>query len=197
MADREHLIVTKLTVEDIEAENFRLKNSSWEDLRVPATGISVGGFISAPTKQTNTGFLLFNDAALNAVGILIQMPHAWKVGSAIRPHVHWAKTTDAPGDVTWTMNYSWWGLGEVQPAGSAAADAVPINDPLSTQKQVISNFPEIDGTGKDISYLIFVNLLRNGVDASDTYAGPAVLYEFDIHYQIDSFGSNEEFTKGS
>ncbi len=169
----------------------------WEDLRFPATGIAIGGFASAPDIQTDTGLLLFDADAVETVGILAQLPHSWDEGSAIRPHVHWAKTTDAAGDVVWSYRYKWFGFDEVQPAWSGVIEATDINTVDDTQKQIISNFGEITppaGTAQNVSSLIMMQLGRLATDGDDDYGADCVLYEFDLHYQRDALGTTAEFS---
>jgi hypothetical protein len=76
-----------------------------------------------------------------------------------------------------------------------------VASPLSADTNVafthlITPFDEIDMAGKRISCMAICKLSRIGDDATnDTYAGLAQLLEFDIHYQLDSFGSNAEYIK--
>jgi len=49
--------------------------------------------------------------------------------------------------------------------------------------------------GKTLSSMILWRISRIGGSGSDTYPSDARLLEFDIHYQIDSLGSNEEYIK--
>lgn len=167
----------------------------WDDLRFPVTGVSIGGFASPPDVQTDTGLLLFDAAAIETIGVLAQLPHAWKEGSDIKPHVHWAKTSDAAGDVVWSLRYKWFNIGEVQPAWSSVLTATDVAAADATQKQMISTFPLISGAGKTISSLFLCQIGRLATDGGDDYAADALLYEFDIHYQSDSGGSIAEFTK--
>ena len=43
--------------------------------------------------------------------------------------------------------------------------------------------------------MLLIKLSRIGGDASDTYGADARLLEFDIHYQINTLGSELEFVK--
>lgn len=170
----------------------------WDDLRFPATGISVGGFASPPDVETDTGLLLFDGTTtVESVGIIAQMPHSWREGSEVKPHVHWNKTTDAAGGVLWTLRYKILEIGEVETAWSdtISATLVPALDPGSTQAHAISEFPAIDMSGYHLSDMILVQLGRLYSDPSDTYEADVRLLEFDIHYQIDSHGSREEYVK--
>jgi len=60
----------------------------------------------------------------------------------------------------------------------------------------IDEFAEIPGTGKTISSILNCKLYRKATDAgADLYGQPASVLGFDIHYQIDGFGSDKELTK--
>lgn len=171
----------------------------WDDLRFPATGISLGGFTAPPDVQADTGLLLFNGIdTVETVGVLAQMPHTWQVGSPVRPHVHWAKTTDAAGDVAWTLRYKWFSRGELQGNWSnviTATVATPEGGPGSTQVEVISTFGDLTPPGScGVSSLILIQLGRLYSAEGDTYEADALLYEFDIHYISDSDGTTGEFS---
>lgn len=176
---------------------IRLNKPIWEDLRFPAQGIQIGNLSTPPTQNATTGLLEFAHTSTQTIGVLAQFPHSWKEGSVISPHVHWRKTTNAAGGVQWTLRYKWIENGEVEPAWSSIINSTLISalDPGSTQASAISTFGEISGAGKSISSMLLIQLGRDHDAAGDTYGAAATLYEFDIHYQIDTLGSDEEFTK--
>jgi hypothetical protein len=171
----------------------------WDDLRFPAQSIVAGS--APPSAENDTGFWLFSGSATNRVAGIAQMPHTWKEGTTIVPHVHWQKTTSASGNVLWQLDYEVVANGAVaamdygtQLQQTATVTGTPDND--TANECLISSFGEIDMTGEEISVLIFWKLSRIGGDASDTYdAANARLLEFDIHYQKDAAGSVTQFTK--
>lgn len=170
--------------------------TGWDDLRAPASGINPPGLASDPTMAED-GTLRFSSSAENLIAVLFQMPHAWKEGTGIRPHVHWHKTSDVAGDVAWEMRYRIIGVGSVPPEWSAWIPAVSRNaEPGSTQKHTIDGFGEIDLAGETLSCMVSFQVRRNPAAAKDDYAAPAAMLEFDAHYQKDGFGSFEEYVKG-
>lgn len=178
-----------------EVASIALYDEAWDDLRFPVQGITLAGLSTPPDTQADTGLLLFDNVAIESVSVLAQLPHSWKQESAIVPHIHWAKTSDAAGDVVWTMRYKWFNVGEVQGAWSdviVGTDALTID---ATQKQNITTFGKIDGTDKRISSLVLMQIGRLPTAPEDDYAADALLYEIDIHYQVNGFGSQEEFIK--
>ena len=200
MADREHLIVTKLTVERIEAEDFELTNSSWDDLRFPAQGIRPPGQITDPDIETDTGFFLFDAGGTEIIAGIAQMPHAWKEGTAVDPHVHWQKTTSAAGNVLWQIDYEVINVNDVAVMDygsqnqSATVNTITPDD-NTAHRALITDIGDIDMTGKTFSSLILWKISRIGGDVLDTYGADARLLEFDFHYQIDSLGSDQEYSQ--
>ena len=173
--------------------NFRLTNTVWDDLRFPAVGIDPPGAVSDPSRDTTDGRLVFSASAVNTIAIQAQLPHAWKEGSAIRPHLHWSAEDANAGNVVWEMKYKIASVGEAFPAlwttltVTDAADGADIHQ--------IVGFAEIAMTGKTLSAMMLILISRLGNAVADTYAGTAKLNEFDIHYEIDSLGSDDEFIK--
>jgi len=173
----------------------------WDDLKTPASAINPPGQPSDPGLDTTTlpGTLLFDAAGIEVVALVVQLPHAYKEGSSLEPHVHWMKTTSAAGNVKWQMRYKMMKIGEVADAGFTtltASDAVSGTVDSNTAGQhLITSFGSISGTGLQISDMLCIELSRLGNDGADTYGADARLLEFDIHYQQDEPGSRKEFFK--
>jgi hypothetical protein len=92
------------------------------------------------------------------------------------------------------MKYKWANIGGVMPAfSSLVSGTVQESDSNTIDKHAKLDFPDIDGTGKTVSSMLCVYLIRTA--AGDTYADNANFYELDIHYKIDSFGSRQEYIK--
>ena len=174
-------------------KDIGIYGTSWEDLRFPATALNPPGQASDPDLETTTGFYLFAAAGTELLYIAAQMPHAWKEGTTIQPHVHWSKTTSAAGDVVWQLEY------EIVPiagtfAGSytAISSSTPISptpDNDTAGEHLITKLGDVSMTNQTLSCMIAMKLSRLGGDAADTYGADARLFEFDIHYQVDTFGS--------
>ena len=171
-------------------------NQYWDDLRFPASGLNPPGPVNAPSVNSTLGTLTFEDGATRVVAGLAQMPHAWLEGSAVEPHVHWIQP--ASGDVVWQLEY------RVMPAIGAAFPSAWTTVTSTNSRSTypgsgnwvqITRFPSIDMTGLEISAMILFRLSRLGGDALDTLAADVDLLEFDIHYQIDTPGSGQEFIK--
>lgn len=164
--------------------------TQWDDLKFPFTRTRVGALNKPDFDYTNLGLLFPQNDATEIVYIIGQMPHEYKEGSNIRPHIHWQQS--AATAVTWVMEYKWFNNNSAIPA---AFTTISTNTGAFTYTSgnlaQISSFPEIDGTGKFLSSLLLIKIYRN----DNTTTGDVPAFEFDIHYEIDSNGSNGEFTK--
>ena len=122
------------------------------------------------------------------------MPHFWKLGSDIEAHVHYLQS-DATQTDNWYLYY------RIQPVGSAItgtwSDAGIGSNVITYSSGVIHqmwDFPSIDMSSvSGVSCIVDWRIARDG--DSDTYNGNMYLMEFDIHYEVDSLGSDTEYTK--
>jgi hypothetical protein len=180
----------KATVDQLATAVF---GEDWTDLRFPAQGVNPAGTASPPTVVTSltdlTGMLSFSGSAENIIAGVAQMPHEWKRGSAIKPHIHWTKPTGSADAVTWNFYYRIAGNpGDTAGAWSAAQAAVTtIGDQETSLEHLLTTFPDIDLTGYLESVCILWRLHRLG--NTDAEANAVVLYELDFHYQSDKAGT--------
>ena len=105
---------------------------AWDGLQCPADAFDPLGAASPPTIDNTTvpGTWLFSGTLENNLAIVRQMPHRWKQGGAIKPHVHWEKTTTGSGEVMWQWCYSIANVGAVFQAYSAWLDGTKCSAAL-------------------------------------------------------------------
>ncbi len=176
---------------------------SWEDLRVEPVARNTGA--KAPVFGAfRSGLLVyqFDDAAVASekeVFFQVQMPHAWKEGSAVYPHVHWAPLVagSAGNLVRWGLEFSVAEIGGTfGPSSTIYTSSTLVGGPVTTQySHCLSPFPVIVMTGKTLSTVLLCRLFRNSSNAADTLAQTAGLLYIDFHYQIDAIGSRTEMAK--
>lgn len=172
----------------------------WDDFRSPSTGINPPGAASDPDLDTDDGCFLFSATATEIIAVIAQMPHSWKEGTTIYPHVHWSKTTSASGNVLWRCEYQKANLGSAF-SGSWTA----LDDALSTtpetpdgntaNEHLKSFFGPLSMAGNNISTIVKFKISRIGGNVSDTYGADAKMLEFDFHYQLDTPGSQSQSEK--
>lgn len=177
----------------ISGGSVRLRRPVWDDMKYPASGLNPPGAASDPTRDTTDGMLLFDAAATNVIAGGALMPHAREVGTVIEPHIHWTATTTGAGNVVWRFEYAVASIGNAFPAYTTV-NVTAAASGVANQHQVTS-FGEITMADDALGTMLKWKLSRIGGDAADTYAADAKLLEFDIHIQLDSFGSEEKYSK--
>lgn len=174
--------------------------AQWEDLRVAINGRTTLFATANPDLIDWVGNIkvyAFSPSSDEEVFFSVQVPHSYKLNSELRPHIHWSPTTTGTGNVRWCVEYIVAGVGEAFP-GTVTTNCVNAAADGVDKKHQIAEFDAISGTGStwgDVSTMIHYRLYRDANDAADTYAGDAIGHEFDIHYQIDSAGSRQEYVK--
>lgn len=167
----------------------------WIDMRTPGQALVPGGAAN-PSFYSWVGTLRawqFTDVKTEELFFMVHLPHAWKEGSKIFPHIHWFPTSSAAGatKVRWGLEYVWLNKADIAGATTTiyTTDIQPSENPVG-YKHYRSDFSEIDGVGKTHSSQIVCRLFRTPTHADDTMIGNAGLLEFDFHIECDGIGSN-------
>jgi hypothetical protein len=108
------------------------------------------------------------------------------------PYVHWHQAANQVP--VFKIDYKWIEIGESVPAGwqtYAMDQAVKPYPGTGTIHQLNSGAAGIDGAGFGLSSIMQIKLYRD----DNVYVGNALATSFDIHIEIDSFGSNTEYSK--
>lgn len=182
----------------------------WDDLRVPITATKLGGtkdpdfslFKNNGAASQGVFIYWFDDTTEEEVYFAAQIPHGYKYGTDLHPHVHWAPDSNGGAGevVNWGLEYS---IAEI---GSGFGNTTiiyanahtPADASLVASQHYVSEFSSISGTAIDsVSAMIAFRLFRDatGGGGTDDYSHDAGVLEFDLHYQIDAPGSNNEYTK--
>lgn len=169
----------------------------WEDQNF--AGVALGTGASPPSLIQLNGHSIYV-AAFDGVATVEQLfggtelPHAWKVGTDIYPHLHWSATTADAGNVKWQLSYQWLNNGDT--AGTDTTVSVTQAAPAVAWKVQRADFPAISGTGKNKGSQLMLRLFRDPTDGADTYAhNAAITATFGFHYERDMTGSRTKDSK--
>ena len=165
--------------------------SAWNDLSVPLTQGKQGNTAKPDYDYTNLAFLFPQNDPDEILYLTFQIPHFWRYDSIIYPHVHWHQSADQ--NVTWKIDYRWTNLSDAVSGTwtTYVMDQPAVEYTAGTIHQLSAGTEGIDGTGKALSSELQVKLYRD----DNVYTGDAPATMFDIHIEIDSFGSELQFTK--
>lgn len=182
----------------------------WDDMKVPITSTNKDGSkppayywfqdISGGGWGSQGVFAAWFDKNLEEeVYFMVQMPHGWKEGTDIYPHVHWSTKYDMGSTkVQWGLEYTWANVGDDVGVTTMITGNTPIAAclPATAFKHLLTPLPTMSGAGKTLSSMIICRLYRDAdAGSADDFGQDAGLFEIDFHYQIDSDGSRDQFTK--
>lgn len=177
----------------------------YDDLKVPVSSTTKGG-----TKDPTWGVLRnvsgsqgvfiqwFDKDTEEELYFTAQMPHGWKEGTEIYPHVHWtAATIVGTNKVVWGLEYTWTNIGDTfgNTTIITGSDPIAVNAAVDAFEHVVTSLGTIIGTNKTLSSMLVCRIFRKSTDAADNFAADAGLLEIDFHYEVDSDGSRTEYVK--
>lgn len=167
----------------------QLGNGRWDDLRVIAAARSGGGTVPSMAVYRNGIYQwAFSDTVQNELHGSAQLPHTYREGSDIYPHVHWSHNIASPGagGGVWKFEYAWANPGsEAFPASTTISVTVTPNAAAQYDHK-LADLGAITGTGKKVSSVLLFRIYRDVADGADTFANPLFLHELDIHFQAQT-----------
>jgi hypothetical protein len=193
--------VYKPYLKTTENDAIELLDTVWNDLRFPGSAQRVGASTRLPTwsKFLDNGSgsqgvwaYYFDPSVENEMFFTAQLSHQWKQETSLHAHVHWSPTTTNTGTVIWGLEYS---MQEINGTyGNTNIIYATDNADGTAKTHLLVDWADITMTGvTSVSAMLLGRVFRDA--GSDTYADDAALLEFDIHYEIDSLGSRDEYTK--
>jgi hypothetical protein len=163
----------------------------WDDLTFPFTQTKQGANLLPDFDYTNLGLLFDRNKPTEIVYMIAQFPHKRKLGAEVRPHIHWQQS-EATVPV-FKMSYKW-----VLNGGLVPADWTTVAITSNAFTYTSGNLAQISKwaaltppEGDAVSTMLLIKLFRD----DNTLPASALAFEFDIHYQIDSDGSRQEYVK--
>ena len=135
----------------------------------------------------------------DVMSFTVQLPHTYKEGTNIFPHIHWVPTTSGTGNVEWQFEYSWANFNSTFPALTTLTSVGSAGGTALAHK--ITAFSDggpgegIDGTGKTISSILLCRIRRDAGQGNDTYSADVGALYFDIHIEVNTMGSRSEYSK--
>ncbi len=170
----------------------------FDDLQVPISTIRLGGASPADEVAYKDGIVLsFDNAVDEFIYFTAQLPHSYKEGTDIVPHIHWTPKVSGSGggveNVKWDLTYSWSNREGTIPASSSASITIDVQSD-SVDDHLKDNIATLSGSGKEISSLLICSLKRD-TSVANNYADEAYLVGLDFHHEKDMVGSRQILTK--
>lgn len=165
--------------------------TTWDDLMLSLTSGKQGATAKPDFDYDNVAYAFPQNDADEKLYLITQMPHQWKEGSTVYPHLHWVQQGGSA--IGWKLDYLIYNNGA---AYTNTWATVPLGASIAAYTsgsfaQIYGSACGISMTGKTISAMVVMKLYRN----DNTYNGDALARQLDIHYMVDALGSNTEWTK--
>lgn len=184
---------TDLTITTGTEKTLVLATPVWDDIVVP-----IGNLRGGATPPSFLAFLngvyavCFQDANSDIVYGSFEIPHDYKEGTALDPHLHWSPSTTNTGNCVFTFEYTIANMNDTFGATNTSISFTQAGSGTAFKHQYVDGSSTISGNGLKIGAIVLFALSR---PAGDGFTGDAYLHSFGIHYQIDTLGSRQEGVK--
>jgi len=167
----------------------------FDDMSAPLTPDKQGSNSKPDYDFTNLGLLFPQDDATEQVHLIIQFSHSKKLNTSISPHIHFIQ--DEASLPTFVYNYRWYSNGGHVPSnwgtGTTADGSKGVFAYTSGSMLQIGSFPDVtppmenEGVSSNFEMILWRN--------DDDVTGDVLAKYIDIHYEVDTAGSNSEYVK--
>lgn len=156
----------------------------------------VGGTNAASVAEVNStgvySYLLPNNQT-RQIGFSVQLPHAWKAGSSVVPHIHYAPSNANTSNATLTLDYwvrSFGSAISVANTQTITASITPSGAPFAHQ---IGSFGAVPMTGNTVSCIFGGKITRDG--GADAFTGDMYILSVDLHILREKMGAWVAYTE--
>lgn len=163
----------------------------FNDIVFELTQTRQGANLKPDFDTTNIGLLFPQNNTAEIVYITVQLPHSWEEGTTIYPHIHVRQSANQ--QAVFKLDYIWYNAGDTIPTvwQTLTLNEYALPYTSGSISQIIKSTNGISGSGKLISSLLKIKLYRD----DNVYTGDMLADQFDIHIEIDSYGSATQFSK--
>jgi len=174
---------------NINSAKLIYEDTFWDDLTFPASQIKLGATSKPDYDFTELSLLFPYSDSTELIVANVQIPHKWKSGTSIYPHVHWVQP-GANDTAEFILKYRWTDMGETVGSYTRIETTVCTYYAYSSgDLHQLAIFPAISGSGHTGSSILDIILFRKEDVGLN---GDIEVKNFDIHFEIDKPGSSSE-----
>jgi len=184
-------------------KTLELQESVWDD--VYPSAVSLGTGATAPTVSAIGGSGNLDAPEFAGIGATVeemtmhfQLPHSYKEGTTIYPHLHLHFPTDivGGGNVKLYYEYDWINVDAASGVTTGTGSVtITVAGTAAENANKIVSLGSITGTGKTISSIVTIRIYRLASDASDTWVQSVWWRSADIHIEKNTIGSRQVTAK--
>jgi hypothetical protein len=149
---------------------------------------------SPSVAQYKSGIYLYEFTSANTLEVFsnFHIPHTWKAGTMLYPHIHFTTVSNETGVVRWGFEYTsarrhdssgFTTFGNTQ---TLTVDfTIPSN---SADKHFVCEVPElggIDGTNLEVDGMVLMRIYREAAHVNDTFPDSVFGITADLHIEVD------------
>ncbi|WP_291102742.1 MULTISPECIES: hypothetical protein [unclassified Flavobacterium] len=155
-----------------------------DDLRVSLDKGAASAVLGYLSGTTGPQIWFFRNNQSDGMSFTLQLPHNWKDGTTIYPHIHWVPKSTGSGDVQWNLDYTWANLNTGTFSAVTTITGIATG-PFTVNQHLLTTIGTgIDGTGMTYSSVLICRIWRDSSLAGDTYADDAGGLSMDFHTSI-------------
>ena len=120
------------------------------------------------------------------------IPHSWKQGTMLYPHMHFTTSSNASGVVRWGFEYT---AARRHDSGSSttfpATQTIYVDFTInanSADQHFVCEAPQdggISGTNREVDAMVLTRIFRDGLHDNDTFPDSVLGITADIHIEVD------------
>jgi hypothetical protein len=173
----------------------------WRDELTDAVNIKQNGSdIAADTAEGVVNFSATGNLS-DYLYLNIQLNHDKDLSSQIFPHIHFFQAYNVAPN--FLLQYRWQRNGQAKVTSwtSVKCNALAYTYTSGTISQIASSVGIFPPSGSGLSDIVQFRFIRDNANTSakftgvDTYTGAVGVMSIDIHFMINSIGSNDEYVK--
>jgi hypothetical protein len=194
------IVFTSDVLGNVSVNEITYRDTYWDDLRVGA-GQFWRGTAGNPNQLVwKTTLALYEFTTGDQLYFTTQMPHTYKEGTDIKPHIHWTPHTrgviESGKTVNWRLDLTVKNIDGIFGAATTY-DLTDTCDGADEKHQFQYATADISGTGLTISNMLVGRLYRLAGDTwtTNTPGNNPALLELDFHYEMDSPGAHTDLVK--
>lgn len=168
-----------------------LTESVWDDIIILPSNLRGGATPPSWTTAFQGGIyvMCFQNGSSDEVYGGFELPHDYKEGTALYPHLHWSPSTNNNGRCDWTFEYTIQSMnGGAFPGNDSSITFQQVGGGVALAHQFVSASAPVPGANRKIGDIMMFKLAR---PSGDAFTGDAFLLSFGVHYEIDTMGSRQ------
>lgn len=180
-----------VTLDSARSLRMRGKSTVFNDLSVPLSQTKIGANLKPDYDYDSLAYMFPQNDTSEIVYLNVQLPHWYKEGSTVYPHVHVQQSKNA--QATFKMVYKWFNVGAAVPSTwtEHTMGTYAVTYTSGRMQNILQGSSGISGSGKTLSSMLLIKLYRS----DNVYSGDIGAVAFDLHVEMDALGSDSEYGK--